>query len=101
MLASQNNKIIEGWTGQELQWYISQLASVQSADQAQIAQLNQQITALQAQVLQLQQQGGGIPQALQNAINNALTDAGQISQVVSVATNAANDLVTQLQPYKK
>jgi hypothetical protein len=101
MVNNQGNKIIAGWLGQELIWYINKLAAIEADETAKITALNNQITALQAEIVTLQANGSGPSTQLQAAINTALTDAGQISQVISVATQAVNDLTSQLQQYKK
>ncbi len=68
-----SNRIFEGWSGQELAWYVSKLASetaLETTDEATISSLNTQVATLQQQLQQVS--SGSISPDEQAAINAAV-----------------------------
>lgn len=68
-----SNRVFEGWSGQELAWYVSQLASetaLETTDEATISSLNAQVATLQQQLQQVS--SGSISPDEQAAINAAV-----------------------------
>jgi hypothetical protein len=68
MVTNQNNKIISGWIGQELDWYMKALA----ADDIALATANSKVSELQTLLDACIAQGGTLTPAQQKAVNDGI-----------------------------